>query len=39
MNLSQSTRLDKNKNGTPIKGKNKKILSIYGGKSKLQPPH
>ncbi|EKO33786.1 hypothetical protein LEP1GSC171_3879 [Leptospira santarosai str. HAI1380] len=39
MNLSQLTLLDKNKNGTPRRGRNKKILSIYGGKSKLQPPH
>ncbi|EKR73309.1 hypothetical protein LEP1GSC021_2005 [Leptospira noguchii str. 1993005606] len=35
MNLNQFTLLDKNKNGTPINGKNKKILNMYGGKSKL----
>ncbi|EKO25221.1 hypothetical protein LEP1GSC145_3166 [Leptospira interrogans serovar Djasiman str. LT1649] len=35
MNLNQFTLLDKNKSGTPMNGKNKKTLSIYGGKSKL----
>ncbi len=35
MNLNQFTLLDKNKSGTPRNGKNKKTLSIYGGKSKL----